>query len=1446
MAKQIPINNNLSLQSPYVYCQAAGSNGNDNTERGIHLRWDFLHELGNQHIAKGDEFFKRYGVESWFNRAKDFVSIYRANVAEIEQAIELPSLSNYTVLAGNTGLVFNVESGDAMQLIVRFNDTVQFTKILKQQPENLSGFLKEYTGVVELEISNELMYSYKLGFYSNQTLEFCFETVCAPHRFERNADRVMKREFKTVNGNGTARATADNIRYVRFNNSPALNIYVFTYARYKVAFNYYQDNQQWQHVGNFSLTLDDTEAFTRFQGSAWGGGDLQLMWPKFNEGVMVREENYVDRWKAEDGLQALVNQFIDESEKNTRAEIKANNEGEAENNIVISLLDMLRIAALDYHAARMLGLGWIDKPEGGDRYVYAAVYTTFPTLPYVGSSVDHVFMTLPTRREDFRLPMPPVLQDVSYGLKVDTDGSGNYQWLSDEQGYSLHEDARFIGLNKKNRHAPEPVSKLFPGKEPLDATNITQPSVFGIEYRGDWEGSWRTPELLHDDLYRDDNGIAETSFTPENDSNPLYVHREVEAGVHCYALYSINWFNRVSEPSDARFTDYTDFPKRNRLLPPSNVGVQYIQEEDPLIFTTQQEQDVLAAANAANQAADNNKTRVVFEWNEVQNMAYQSADRVAFYFRQDALKKVEGVIESVWSLSEKQCVVSTDKFTMYSVNPAVTIMPEIDAGEVDRFIGSYLCTADGQFRIAGFNSTGQAPEILLEKVSSLQAVQGDPNDPFTTMPVYLQPKAKDVFFIYENANNENAWQPLSKMVDLIQFSNTTEILYEEDGSSREVVVGGIYETANVEQIFQNIDGIDVPTEGYRITFDSYQLNDHHDNSVQWMKGSARLQLNGTMVKRSLPVVTIENRNPLRIVVFDPEYYTSSNSIATGTGIYVNYHPGYKVYLEAEPNVFGQPQIMPTGTAITKKTFLSLRSIDSSYGYFSAFTQPATMVARNIQKPQQPQAPLGPQFATRPDVYGKSTYTIDVPLNANGRMPYGLAVYKATEMTILQTLYKPSTIEVILADLAAIEATDTYRFQRWLDLAEVKTETGGVFQFVIKGGYRFPNPDNTGTEAFVKVSGNDFIETASTTVPYLPFPLDPSKSKQFQEDITKYVLEQAFVSLTQTPILFDYLKEGKQTSGMKPKVHDVLGRLLNPTDPLFDPFPMAVRLPVADPNKRIVRVTDYGLSGSAKNIYFYFAKEVSLTTKQSLRSDIKGPVVLVNAYPPEAPQIRRIVSREANPYLGIRAAIEFEVTEYIESEQIAAFEIYRTYDVLDAATIKTMKLAATIPVGSPLEDAFNDLQFPPFGQPVYYRIIALRKIKNERGQVEYIPSKPSEMMMTNIMDVLNPPAPVLTSQKTVDPVTGDLQHVRLYWNATAFNGTYYVYKMNSKGNWQKLHTVKSNKYQLDFPEGGNFNNYPNMALLRKTDDEGNTIYHRFKVSVENASGLFNLEEKELVI
>ena len=178
------------------------------------------------------------------------------------------------------------------------------------------------------------------------------------------------------------------------------------------------------------------------------------------------------------------------------------------------------------------------------------------------------------------------------------------------------------------------------------------------------------------------------------------------------------------------------------------------------------------------------------------------------------------------------------------------------------------------------------------------------------------------------------------------------------------------------------------------------------------------------------------------------------------------------------------------------------------------------------------------------------------------------------------------------------------------------------------------------------------------------------------------------------------------------------------------------------------------------------------------------------------------------------------------------------------TIRTMQLAATIDVGEPIIDNFSDLDYYPFGDVLYYRLIAVRTVKTKQideedgiYEEEDAPSYPSPLILANIIDVNNPPAPELMYTQGENSTADLLENIVLTWNTTAYNGTYYLYRMNNSGNWTELYQVKTNDSPVQYDELGN---------LPKTDEEGETIYYRFKVMVENSSGLFSLEEKIITI
>ena len=68
--------------------------------------------------------------------------------------------------------------------------------------------------------------------------------------------------------------------------------------------------------------------------------------------------------------------------------------------------------------------------------------------------------------------------------------------------------------------------------------------------------------------------------------------------------------------------------------------------------------------------------------------------------------------------------------------------------------------------------------------------------------------------------------------------------------------------------------------------------------------------------------------------------------------------------------------------------------------------------RRSASPSRP-PPIGPLFATRPDFYGKATYTFDVAVDR----PYSLIFYRANERSLLD-VYKPETARQILEETSA--------------------------------------------------------------------------------------------------------------------------------------------------------------------------------------------------------------------------------------------------------------------------------------------------------------------------------------------------------------------------------------------------------------------------------------------
>ncbi|MCC6721131.1 MAG: hypothetical protein IT243_02945 [Bacteroidia bacterium] len=331
------------------------------------------------------------------------------------------------------------------------------------------------------------------------------------------------------------------------------------------------------------------------------------------------------------------------------------------------------------------------------------------------------------------------------------------------------------------------------------------------------------------------------------------------------------------------------------------------------------------------------------------------------------------------------------------------------------------------------------------------------------------------------------------------------------------------------------------------------------------------------------------------------------------------------------------------------------------------------------------------------------------------------------------------------------------------------------------------------------------------------------------------VEAEFIPVFPQPALHDFIKnDGTSAENTKPVIRDKDDSFLKPTHADFNPFPSVRRF--TESSKNYIRFTDFGLDGGTKNIYFYCLQEMSEKLEYGEMSEILGPVFLVNTFPPEAPGIRKIETVLTDQYLEISPGIKFEINPYFDSEEVKKVRIYRTIEKESSESVRTMQLAGDYDLTTPIKDEFTDLTFPPFGKDIYYRLVALRKIKNEFEEFEYVPSKPSETRIAKVVDNINPPSPeILVNIGATQVIPPQLQNIDLSWAETCYEGKYSLYKMSDSGFWQLVE-------QFNFTDTLIYN----YSTLDKEDTDGDTIYHRFKVVAENANGLLSLDEKILVL
>ena len=530
----------------------------------------------------------------------------------------------------------------------------------------------------------------------------------------------------------------------------------------------------------------------------------------------------------------------------------------------------------------------------------------------------------------------------------------------------------------------------------------------------------------------------------------------------------------------------------------------------------------------------------------------------------------------------------------------------------------------------------------------------------------------------------------------------------------------------------------------------------------------------------------------------------------------------------------------------------------------------------VEKTEKPEEIIGGSlYATRPDFYNRSTFTFTTKYN-NERKPYGLLHYRANDEDLLNVLYKPTTVSTIREELNKLGRNDEIDFnKRWADFLDfnglaVRGQYGVFPKNEPEDKYQFPLPDN---EDFIALI-NDFIKwhnqtqgTQERTITSITSLNQILISQAVQEPmLAVYFIEQAihnaFVPLTELPVIYDYIKGNSYVPVNKKQIiKDKNGNALNPTDADFDIAPM---MKVISESENRVQFTDFNLDGNSQNIYFYAVREMDIKMNFGEFSDLLGPVKLVASTPPKTPEIKRIMPILENQILGIKPAVQIELNAYQPEYKIRKINIYRASTMLEAQSIRTMKLAKEIVVNEDtlsaefenvwtVYDDFGNLEEVPFGDGLFYRITVSKQIEyadpestteNPIINVDFAPSLPSKITATVIVDNVSPESPVLEATGTSSGINGEvLKPVVFNWEKTVYNGKYHLYKMNNQGNWEKIHEISTNLQNVVLPLQQTKLKTDELIIKNENSER---IYHHFKVISENSSGMLSSDEKILTL
>jgi hypothetical protein len=829
--------------------------------------------------------------------------------------------------------------------------------------------------------------------------------------------------------------------------------------------------------------------------------------------------------------------------------------------------------------------------------------------------------------------------------------------------------------------------------------------------------------------------------------------------------------------------------------------------------------------------------RLCFNYGFPQEANYEFAHAVEIFHRRLPPANVTGGIAAVAPAADPRFLrIETRPYTYPSTKE--TIQPTLPPAAKPNFVGGVLAVGSRRLIIEDIawptGSSGDNPIFLVRKPTTTGAV-GKGSLVIESAPLDVKPG--DLFMAVENMAAAASWgpgNPLGRVIaigDDPSWKTRTESFTRPDQTQVSRRLRGIWESAKVDED-------PAGSKHYTITFASYTLAPHPQSAaadpVNWFRGVVRVPVTGRDPedRRMLRVIGIgQSGGKLELRAVDDS--GESGAVTTGPGHQVHYLPGYRVHLHADPaNGFDRTTLMPAPGEGSRTTLLGARSVDpttldaAAQPYRSAIGVPQLLTAMEILEPGVPLRPKGLKYATPPDSYGKASYTLKVEFKA---APFAVAFFRTDALAILEALYEPAQQAEIRAAIFPAQA-DPYFASRFDDLfaffdsGDATTDLG-VFPLALGDNYFLPLPN-----------------AASLELGKLPT-LAERKQRM------KAAMLEAFVALTEQPLIYELISTDPAfaPTNAKQAFRNADGEILAPGQAGFDLAPMAKR-----PGDDAVQFTDFTLEGSMNRdtVYFYLARELGNRMQLGEPSPIFGPVLLVNLAAPAAPQIRKIGSTLYDEETTLGPEVRFDLLPPSATDPMARLLVYRASSARDALSVRTMRVVqetdvATLtpaPDGSlTAVDDFRNEPFIPFGEPLYYRLAWVREVHYEDAaglaHTASVVSEPTATLLANLVDVVNPPAPVpAVAIVSTDASTGD-KLIELSWAKTTHNGTYYICQLSPSGNWFRLAALKTNSAQ------------PSFALptaLPSADEDGDPIYYRFKVDVENSSGLLNLLDAPITV